>query len=220
MRDINAIKTILEDLKNNSLDKIDHFALSSIDKLPLKVQLFIEVISKRMIDFSESVIILLEGNHIIPAIPLIRAIIENLAITNKVFVSFDKSISNNQLTNGFDEDITKIILGTRYCEEYKSTNILNYIDKLDKEINGIRKYYDSLCEYTHPNWNGVEGAYLISDNNSNVTEITKVINKEHDLTNYFIGCFLLGVTYFSAKTLYMREHLHSFVSLCEHDLNR
>ncbi|MDM8160830.1 DUF5677 domain-containing protein [Labilibaculum sp. K2S] len=220
MSDINVVKTIIEDLKVNSLDKIDHFSLSRIDKLPLKVQSFIEVISRRMIDFSESIVILLESNHIIPAIPLIRAIIENLAITNKVFVSFDKSISNNQLTDDFDEDITKIILGTRYSEEYKSTNILNYIDKLDKEINGIRKYYDSLCEYTHPNWNGVEGAYSISDYNSNVTEITKVINKEHDLTNYFIGCFLLGVTYFSAKTLYMRKHLHSFVTLCEHDLNR
>jgi len=173
-----------------------------------------------MLDFSEAAQLLLKQDKVVPAIPLVRSLFENVAITNSVVNAVESSLSNNKLTNDFDDLITKIKFGTRYSDEIVSINVLTQIDKLDKQFNGLRKYYDALCEFTHQNWDGVEGSYSELDEVNCCTYIQKVITTEHSLTDFFQTCFLLIISIFSGSAEWLRNNLQKFSELCESDIKK
>ncbi len=58
-----------------------------------------------------------------------------------------------------------------------SLQILNAVDKADAEYPDIRKMYDRLCEFTHPNWAGVLGAYSAINTERLVTSFARDIGK-------------------------------------------
>ena len=218
MNDSEKINKMINELRMHLADRIEHFQYSRTAKIPFKVHSFIEIMNLRMFDFSESVQLLLKQNKVIPAIPLIRSLFENVAITNRIVNAVDSSLLNKKLTNDFDDLITKIKFGTRYNDEIVSINVLTQIDKLDKQFNGLRKCYDDLCEFTHPNWDGVEGSYSELDEVNHCTYIQKIITKEHPLTNIFQTCFLLIISIFSGYSEWLRNNLQEFAELCESEI--
>lgn len=219
MKDSEKIDEIINELRIHLTDSIEHYHYSRIAKIPFKVNSFIEIMNLRMLDFSEAAQLLLKQDKVVPAIPLIRSLFENVAITYRMVKAVESSISSNKLTNDFDDLITKIEFGTRYNDEIVSINVLTQIDKLDKQFNGLRKYYDALCEFTHPNWDGVEGSYSELDKNNRCTYIKKIITTEHPSTDFFRTCFLLIINIFSGSAEWLRNNLHEFAKLCESVIN-
>lgn len=57
----------------------------------------------------------------------------------------------------------------------ESHNILTAVDRLDKEFIGLRRMYDTLCEFTHPNWSGCMGSYSKLD----AAKYTLHLGREH-----------------------------------------
>ncbi len=220
MNNSEKIDKMINEMKIQLTNKVDHFHYSKIAKIPFKVHSFIEIMNLRMIDFSESAQTLLNNNQIVPAIPLIRSLFENVAITNRIVSAVKSSLQNNKLTDDFDNLITKIEFGTRYSEDIVSINVLTQIDKLDKQFKGLRKHYDSLCEFTHPNWDGVEGSYSELDKINNCTYVQKTITKEHSLTIFFKTCFLLIISIFSGSAIWLRKNLPEFAELCESEISK
>jgi len=220
MNDSEKIDKMINELRIHLTDKVEHFQYSMIAKIPLKVHSFIEVMNLRMLDFSEAAQLLLKQDKVVPAIPLIRSLFENVANTNSVIKAVELSLSTNKLTNDFDDLITKIEFGTRYSDDIVSTNILTQIDKLDKQFKGVREFYDTLCEFTHPNWDGVEGSYSELDEVNHCTYIQKVITKEHPMISFFQACFLFIISIFSGSAEWLRNNLQKFSELCEADIKR
>jgi len=153
------IQSKIEEIKKILNNRVDHFQYSRKVKIPFKVHSFIEIMNLRMIDFCEAANILIDSNHIIPSLPLIRSLFENIAVTYRISAAIDNSLKSNILIQNFDDLIMKLSFGTKYDNVLKAISILTNIEKLDKVYNGIKKYYDDLCEFVHPNWNGVEGSY-------------------------------------------------------------
>ena len=219
MSNSEQIDNMIHEMKMHQVDKIGHFQYSRIASIPFKVHSFIEIMNLRMIDFSESAQILLKNDKVVPAASLIRSLFENAAITNRIAIAVEESLKNKKLTDDFDNLITRIKFGTRYDDEIVSINVLTQIDKLDKQFNGFRKFYDSLCEYTHPNWDGVEGSYSELDEKNRCTHLSKIITTEHAMTEYFKSCFLFVIIIFSGSAEWVRNKLQSFTELCESEIN-
>lgn len=220
MNDSENIDLTINELRMNLTEKVEHFQYSRIAKIPLKVHSFIEIMNLRMLDFSEAAQLLLKHDKVVPAIPLIRSMFENVAITNSVIRAVELSLSTDKLTNDFDDLITKIKFGTRYSDDIVSTNILTQIDKLDKQFGGVREFYDALCEFIHPNWDGVEGSYSELDEVNHCTHIQRIITSEHSLIDFFQSCFLFIISIFSGSAEWLRNNLQKFSELCEADIKR
>lgn len=178
------IQTKIEEIRLLLNDRIEHFEYSRKAKIPFKIHSFIEVMNLRMLDFCESSYLLINSNHIIPSLTLIRALFENVAVTYRISSAIDKSLQSNKLTEDFDDLITKISLGTRYDSDVSAINIMTNIEKLDKKYNGINKFYEDLCEFVHPNWDGVEGSYSELYEKTNVQIFLKFLRRN---ILYFIG---------------------------------
>jgi len=92
MNDIYDYKESLLEIQSLRTEFINHFEYSDKAKIPYKVHLLIESMNCRMIDFCESIDMLILNNHIVPAVSLIRSLFEMTAIINRISSGFDKNI--------------------------------------------------------------------------------------------------------------------------------
>jgi len=212
------IQTKIEDIRLLLNDRVEHFEYSRKAKIPFKVHSFIEIMNLRMFDFCEASYLLINSNHIIPSLTLIRTLFENVAVTYRISSAIDKSLKSNKLTEDFDDLITKISLGTRYDSDVSAINIMTNIEKLDKKYNGMLKFYEDLCEFVHPNWDGVEGSYSELFENNRYTDIFKVFTIEHPLFKWFESCFLLCMSVYIDNSQDIKANLPSFTVLCESEI--
>ena len=212
------IQLKIEEIKKLLSDRVEHFKYSRRAKIPFKVHSYIQTMNLRMADFYEATDLLINSNHIIPSLTLIRTIFENVASTYRISSAIDNSIKSNKLTEDFDDLITKISFGTRYESDVKAINIMTNLDQLDKEFNGIRKIYEDLCEFVHPNSDGVEGSYSELNEQNGYTDIFKVITKEHSVFDFFVTCSLICMDFYIECSKSILSNLPSFTILCETEL--
>jgi len=214
----NLLEEKLIELRSLETNTVQHFQYSNIAKLPFKVHSFIEIMNCRMIDFCDSANILITNNHIVPSLALIRSLFENIAIIYRIKLSVDKSLNLNMLADDFDDLLTKIIFGTRYGSEIEAINILTHLEKLDKDYNGIRKFYDELCEFVHPNCDGVQSSYSVIYENERKTEILKVLTYEHPLYLWIEDCFIMCMEIYLNISTDIKNNLTNFSFLCEAEI--
>ena len=214
-------KESLLEIQSLKTDLINHFEYSDRAKIPYKVHLLIESMNCRMIDFCESIDMLIMNNHIVPAVSLIRSLFEMTAIINRISSSIDKSIIQEKLIENFDELMMKLCFGTRRDEsKYNATNILSQIEKLDKKYNGVLNFYNDLCEFVHPNSDGVIGSYSELKEKDNKNLIYKAITAEHIIYPWIEKCYHLSMVIYSENVKQIFHDLPKFALICEAELNK
>jgi hypothetical protein len=208
----------INEIRNLTNLEIYHFQFSKTAKIPFKVHSFIEIMNLRMLDFCESTNLLLETNHVIPALSTLRVIFENVAVSNRISLAIKNTIKSGQLPENFDELISKINFGTRYNDEYPAINILTQIEKLNKEYPITENFYEALSEFVHPNWDGVQGSYSELVENKKKTELRKIITNDHDLMNWINACFDLCLVLHLEIHKEILEKLPIFATICETEI--
>lgn len=101
-----------------------------------------------------------EEEGLLSAIIITRSISETVSLLFWIYMRIEKVVKNREVG-----DIKKFLItmavGRRFNpvtkgeKEIKAFNALSAIDKLEKNIEGVIKHYDSLSEYAHPNNAGV-----------------------------------------------------------------
>ena len=156
-------KQLATDLRGGLVSELDMAGFTLKSKLPWKACALREALSHRMSDISDVALDLYDADRRVAAFIQTRAAVETVAM-----LFWLEKKCRNFLTNwdidAFDEFLMKAIMGSRDgSTTVTSLQILDAVDNLSKEYRGFRKMYDSLCEYTHPNWSGVLGAYSVID---------------------------------------------------------
>ena len=133
------------------------FTLKS--KLPYKASSFRELLIHRLSDLADVAIELYESGRLVPAFIITRSVVETTAVAYWLYQKSQEFIEK-QDEEAFDEFLMKGMLGSKDgTTKYESCNVLTAVDRLDKEFPGLRDMYNTLCEFTHPNWSGVMGSY-------------------------------------------------------------
>ncbi|MFZ5776379.1 MAG: hypothetical protein ACOY3Z_12925 [Thermodesulfobacteriota bacterium] len=133
------------------------FTLKS--KIPYKASSFREVLIHRLSDLADVAVDLYEANRFIPAVIVTRSVVETTAVTYWLYQKSCEFIENHNVES-FDDFLMKGMLGSKDgTTKYEAYNVLTAVDRLDKEFPGLRNMYNTLCEFTHPNWSGVMGSY-------------------------------------------------------------
>lgn len=218
MSDIYNYQENLHKIQSLVIERISHFKYSKQAKIPYKVHSLVESMNCRIIDFCESIDLLIKTNHIVPAILLIRSIIEVTAIIYRISYSVDKSIENNKLIVDFDDLIMNLNFGTRYGSDYKAINIITHIDKLNKKYNVISNFYNDLSEFVHPNWDGVQGSYTELNEDEINTLIIRVITTENPVFNWIEGCYNLCMEIYLEEVNKLMLDLPEFAKICESEI--
>jgi len=140
---------------------IEIAALTLKSKLPFKALSIRELLIHRVAALSSAAVDLFKQQQAIPAVILTRAIVETVAVMLVFHDRLDRFLKD-QLKDvaDFDDFLMRCLLGSKNNPEMPTaTNILTFIDRVEKKVPGFRSVYDGLCECAHPNWAGTLGAF-------------------------------------------------------------
>lgn len=159
----NCIDKILKIL-NNSLPEnypMGYFKNIDIDRAVIVR----ESIFYRIKELAESGYEACLKDRLVSAIIIVRALME----TEAFFIYFLNKLENavdNKSFGDLKNFLTKSLLGTR-CSSVNgrpsSTNVLTYIQDLDKKIPGFLNQYEFFCDFSHPNSAGCNRSYSKND---------------------------------------------------------
>lgn len=142
-------------------------------KAPFRCWLVREAAFWRITDLLEQSLSLYKQGHVLGARILLRSCFEMLA----TIIYLNQRIQ--QLLQGvidfhlFSRDTTQLALGSRNgSTESVAINVLKMLDRADKTYSGLRKFYDTLSESAHPNFEGMVWGYSKVDHNEYETKFS------------------------------------------------
>lgn len=114
----------------------------------------------RAYDLSCSSLLIIECNLVSGKL-LARSLFETSAMLAYLNLKINTFIKTKNLEK-FNEKLEQLLLGSRIGEEPISINVMDFIrsvEKQVKELEGFENYFDTLCEFAHPNFSGTSGSF-------------------------------------------------------------
>ncbi len=191
---LQLIQNYLDDF-NNSLNPTVYAGSYTLkSKLPWKADSIRELLFHRVTDIANSALGLVQNNSRVPAVMLVRSLMETTAMVYSLHLKTNTFLSDSNEID-FDDFLMKALLGSRdETTDITSVNILTMIDKVNREFDGFRAMYDGLCEYTHPNWRGVMLSYSQIDRDNFTTHLGPVPTEP--ASGVLLGPFVASLSIF------------------------
>lgn len=153
--------------------KVDAAGLTLQSRLPFKATSVRETLIHRVSALASPAVALLEAGNLVAAIVLTRAVLETVAVVFSLRREVDAFLENGKVER-LDDFLMACLVGSRWPDaETQARSVLTMIDHLDKQFEGYRATFDSLCEYAHPNWSGVLGSFGSIDRENHVLHLTQ-----------------------------------------------
>lgn len=181
---IKECEKYVRELKTRCVDRTFSRKYSWRAKHPFKVMSFVNAMTWRMYDMSHAALILMKEDAIIPSLCLIRACWENMVATFELKELVQSCCEQKALPCDIDKTLMRILFSNRYdkdnryvggyhyenFKDYKAKNILTLIQKLEIEYPQTKDFYSTICEFVHPDGDGVSGSYsLLNESTQTVT---------------------------------------------------
>ena len=135
--------------------------IGTLSKGPYLAFCLREALSYRMVEMTRNACAALERNERSVAIVLARCGLENLALMRHLLRTLDRR--DEMTSEALHEVLHKMLVGGRLpgnpTDAPIAFNVITMLDKMDKELPGIRSMYDDLSEVAHPNYGGVHALF-------------------------------------------------------------
>ncbi len=156
---LQEVRQYADILASSLPDRIQFAALTLESKLPSKAFVLRELLIHRVSPLASAAVDLFELDQVIPAVVLTRAVVETVAVLYSLHERLER-FTDDKNSSELDDFLYRCLLGSRNQPDLPDPiNILTFVDRVEKTIPEFRSVYDSLCEYTHPNWAGTFGSF-------------------------------------------------------------
>ena len=154
LQQVSEVEKYLKQLKSSLAVEADSRLIQNADPIPLRITLTREGLSHRIAELCESALLLLQSDKPIAASILGRAVLETVAVLS-VLARRVEEYADNADAERLNSFLEKAALGSRNDDtQYDATNVLTYVQKMDRSYPGTQDLYLGLCEQSHPNWAG------------------------------------------------------------------
>lgn len=202
-------------------------------KHPFKVMSFVNAMTWRMYDMSHAALILMKEDAIIPSLCLVRACWENMVATFELKELVQLCCEQKALPCDVDETLMRILYSNRYdkdnrymggehyenFKEYKAKNILTLVQKLEKRYPRAKDFYNTICEFVHPNGDGVGGSYSQLDESTQRVSFGPQFSRESQLFPAFITTLSCSIDLYLKFIESIEDNIMGFSRLCEKSLS-
>jgi hypothetical protein len=94
-------------------------------------------------------------------------------------------LANKELFSTRNEEMVSEGVG------FKATNVLTFIDKLDKQLDGVRESYDFLSEWCHPNGSGHLSTYGDMDRLTGSVRFSESSERVLGIQGHVVTCLMM-----------------------------
>ncbi len=159
LRTLEIVRANIQGFRETLVPELTAATSPLTPKVAFKILVYREALSWRTLETAEGAENALSNGNLLAGIVLARATLENVAGYHFLISKLRLCIKNKSVS-GLDSVAMRLLLGTRWEDwDYQSYNVLSMIDAADKDHPGIRKNYDTLSEYAHPNHSGTTLAF-------------------------------------------------------------
>jgi hypothetical protein len=207
----------VEALEARRLSRLDAVDISTKALLPFKALIYRETLIWRMAELSRSAFTSFAEDKLVSAILLTRAAVETSAILWNLCDNIEAAIAEN-VVDDIDDYLSRLIFANRaYDKAWEAFNVLNLVERIDKEAKGFRGIYNILSEFAHPNLAGAAGRYMRLTENLGA-EFGVNIGSHGDSKQFGVSGLNLALTLFENRYHRVTEILPAFITLCEDHL--
>ena len=216
------IKGLIIELGGLCDDNMPERLYSNTSKYPYKLMYFLNALNLRMKECSQSAVILLEIELTLPALVLIRTMMENTALLYDAYKLVKTTIDSDEFNKGTDAKLMQLLFANQYpkesCEfsdlEMRATRIGALNSQVDVEFPGWKEYYGKLCEFVHPNSDGVICSYSELIEKEGIL-FKPQLTEKHCLYKAFLATLKLSLAIYIEKANYIKEEIYQFSNLSE-----
>jgi len=208
------------------LAQVDPQGISPVAKIPLKVLVLLQAGLRRVLELTEAFIVETNSGLFTPPFVTARAAFETSCLLYSVVTDAEQVVLGHGFLalEEFDKKMMRALLGGKsrewtHPEEFEALNVLTIIDRLGKKMPNLKSMYELLCEYAHPNYDGMIGVYQRVTGQS-ATFIDHPAFREREILSTAVGItgLSLGLTE-RALTRYQAV-LPDFVRMCEEGIHK
>ena len=219
----------IADLKNYHVDEMFSRMYSRSAKQPFKVMSFVNAMTWRMYDISSAALMLLKNDNIIPSLSLVRACWENMVATYDLAGLVKDCCEKQTVDSSVDDVLMRILFSNRFekdnryvgeehfnqFEKYKAKNILTLIQKHAKDFPQVKDVYGAICEFVHPNLDGVLRSYSYDDESNETIYFGPQFTQDSWLFSASIVTLNCSIALYINFITSIEGNIEEFSRLCE-----
>ncbi len=231
---IKECEDYLKELKTHCVESMFNREYSWRAKYPFKVMSFVNAMTWRMYDMANAALTLMRQDSIIPSLCLVRACWENMVATYELKNLVQDCCDEQTVTDNVDNVLMRLLYSNRFekdnryvsaehyenFKDYKAKNILTLVQKLEKDYPAAKDFYSNLCEFVHPNGDGVCGSYSYLDESIHTTTYGPQFSRQSDLFPAFITTLSCSVDLYLGFVESIEDSIEEFSKLCEEALTK
>lgn len=213
LKEVDENLRVLEGIRSN---RIDGMAVSPISKIPYKALLYREGLVWRMAELSRVAFESFHSERLVSAILITRATVETSAALWFLCGQIDIAVQSKDVGE-IDDVLMKLMMGTKTNLDIQpeAFNVLKFVDRMDKDVEGARHQYEMLSEFAHPNWAGTALLYSKHDSSNRWTDFAANIRSAENTKRAGLLNLSVALLLFKRSHGRIAELMPAFVSLCE-----
>ena len=228
MTNITKSKELLMKISEHCVNSMQNKEYSNLSKLPYKVMTFVNSMNWRMKECGEAALLLLESDYTHPSLMLIRSAMENAAIIISLADVIDDVIERKNVSAETDKKLMLLLFGNNYRKDdpftgiddklYKAERIGKHVKRAEELYPGFQRYYSYLCEFVHPNYDGVSQSYSVWHIDEDYTTFGPNLKSSHELYDAFTITLVLALSIYLDQIQSIEDNLEHFIHLCDIDI--
>ena len=212
---LSKLELLVNNIRETLVSSVEASSFPSNTMIPFKTFSLRESLLHRISDLGSTAYNLFYEQNALSGIIITRSILETVSILYLLTDKIEKRIESEDLEL-FDKYLTRLILGSKNkSSDFEAINVLSGIDSWTIKEKGIRKMYNDLSEFAHPNWWGNLAIMGKIDRNNYKLDFGKEFRKWESPLKIGIISALLVIQ--SSYDIYneMADILPQFVELCK-----
>lgn len=225
---ITEAKKYISELSKRCVTSMPNKEYSNLSKLPYKVMTFVNAMNWRMKECAEAAVLLFESDLTHPALMLVRSSMENAAITIRLSDVVSEVVERKEIISGDDDNLMRLLFGNNYRkddpfiepddERLKAERIGKHVKRAEELYPGFQRYYSYLCEFVHPNSDGVGQSFSKLHIEEGYTDFGPNLNSKHEMYDAFTITLVLSLSIYLDQLDLIDEKLEDFIHLCDIDI--
>jgi hypothetical protein len=189
--------------------------VSPESKLPFKALLYRAALIWRMAELSRGAFENFEKDKLASALLLTRAAVETGSGLWFLHAKLGAAVKAGA-AGDIDDYLMKLAMGSRADSDMpEALNVLKFVDRVEKDVEGFRHQYDILSEFAHPNWAGTALLYSKPDPPNLWTDFGANIRGIAGPKNIGIVNLSVALMFFERSYNGIADVMPAFIELCK-----
>lgn len=195
--------------------RVDHASISVTAKIPFKAMDYREALIWRTEELARIACEMYDRNELASAVTLTRSCMETVAAMWYLKEKIQNVIDTKEVED-IDDVLMKLLLGSKNdITNLEAVNVLTFVEKINKDIDGFERSYKSMCEYAHPNWSGTAFLYSKPNTEKIWTEFGREVRDTESVSVAGLISLNTSLMIFEHSYNKVGDLMPEFIKICE-----